>query len=152
MSEGLAPDAKVQIGLPMPSQSDMDFDAVGPKPLVAVEASPEARSGAGAAADGGELQLAIGADVHTGRWSVRSGPSASRSEATWVPVAWAAYNNTVKQNGWAYLSLRTAADPHVSVDMKMYAAGFLEGFATARQIRDFRHNAGVLMQSDEEKH
>merc|ERR1740121_806595 len=116
-----AQETKVQVGLQLPSEADMDFMAVGPKALLAVEASSESTIKAGA------LQLTLGAEVHTGRWSVRTGPSASRSDTDWVPIAWATYNNTVPENGWAYLSLRTAPDSHVSRDVQMYAAGFLEG-------------------------
>jgi hypothetical protein len=34
----------------------------------------------------------------------------------------------------------------------MYAAGFLEGMASAQQIRDFQHNANGLIDEDEAKH
>merc|ERR1740129_2557946 len=62
------------------------------------------------------------------------------------------YSNTVRKNGWAYLSVSSSGDASVSNDMKMYAAGFLEGFTSAQQIRDFQHNAGVLLAEEENKH
>jgi len=57
----------------------------------------------------------------------------------WTPIAWATYENTVQKNGWGYLSVRASDDPKVSDDLKVYAAGFLEGFASAKQVRAFQH-------------
>ena len=48
--------------------------------------------------------------------------------------------------------MRASDDPKVSDDLKVYAAGFLEGFASARQVRDFQHNANGLMAKDEASH
>jgi len=70
----------------------------------------------------------------------------------WVPVAWANYRNTVKENGWGYLSVSATTDPKVSDDLKMYASGFVEGYSTAQQIRDFQYNANALMGKDEKDH
>jgi len=70
----------------------------------------------------------------------------------WVPVAWANYKNTVKQNGWGYLSVSATTDSKVSDDLKMYASGFIEGYSTAQQIRDFQYNANALMGQDEKNH
>lgn len=70
----------------------------------------------------------------------------------WTPLAWAEYKNTVKQNGWGYLNVKATDDAAVSDDLKMYAAGYLEGFASGKQIRDFQHNANGLMAKDEENH
>jgi hypothetical protein len=71
---------------------------------------------------------------------------------SWIPVAWANYKNTVKQNGWGYLSVSATTDKRVSDDLKMYASGFIEGYSTAQQIRDFQYNAGALMGKDEKDH
>jgi len=70
----------------------------------------------------------------------------------WVPVAWANYKNTVNQNGWGYLSVSATTDPKVADDLKMYASGFIEGYSTAKQIRDFQYNANALMGKDEKDH
>jgi hypothetical protein len=70
----------------------------------------------------------------------------------YVPVAWANYRNTVAQNGWGYLSVNATEAAGVADDLKMYAVGFLEGFTTTRQIRDFQHNANGLMAKDEQNH
>jgi hypothetical protein len=69
-----------------------------------------------------------------------------------IPVAWVKYNNTVKKNGWAYLSAGATKDARVSRELKMYAAGFIEGLVSAQQIRDFQHNANALIFQDEGKH
>jgi hypothetical protein len=55
----------------------------------------------------------------------------------------------VTKNGWAHLSVKATSDSRVSDDLRSYAAGWLEGFASARQLRDFQHNAGALIQKDE---
>jgi len=73
-------------------------------------------------------------------------------DKTWTPLAWADYKNTVARNGWGYLSVKATADAQVSNDLKMYAAGFLEGFTTGKQIRDFQHNANALIKKDETQH
>lgn len=73
-------------------------------------------------------------------------------DKAWTPLAWVDYKNTVAKNGWGYLSVKATADTQVSNDLKMYAAGFLEGFASAKQIRDFQHNANALIKKDEQQH
>jgi hypothetical protein len=70
----------------------------------------------------------------------------------YVPLAWANYKNTVEKNGWGFLSVTATDSPEVAADLKMYAAGFLEGFSTTQQIRDFQHNANGLMAKDEQNH
>jgi hypothetical protein len=67
-------------------------------------------------------------------------------------IAWASYNNTVSQNGWTYLSVATSSDQRFSADLKMYAAGFLEGLLSAQQIRDFQHNTEVANEASEDNH
>lgn len=79
-------------------------------------------------------------------------PTSEKQSQKRVGVAWANYKNTVKQNGWGYLSVGATDDAKVSDDLKMYAAGFLEGYTSARQIRDFQHNADALKDKDESKH
>mmetsp|Transcript_26259 Transcript_26259/g.50328 ORF Transcript_26259/g.50328 Transcript_26259/m.50328 type:complete len:676 (+) Transcript_26259:53-2080(+) len=73
-------------------------------------------------------------------------------DKSWTPLAWADYKNTVAKNGWGYLSVKASVDTQVSNDLKMYAAGFLEGFTTGKQIRDFQHNANALIKKQETQH
>lgn len=68
-------------------------------------------------------------------------------------MAWANYANNVEKTGWGYLSLSTSSSPAAgSDDLKMYAAGFLEGFASAKQIKQFQYNADALIAKDEKNH
>jgi len=79
-------------------------------------------------------------------------PKSGSADSTWVPLAWADYKNTVTKNGWGYLSVRATDNPKVSDDLKMYAAGFLEGFVSGHQIKEFQHNADALIKKDEANH
>jgi len=78
--------------------------------------------------------------------------SNEHKDSTWTRIAWADYKNTVSKNGWGYLSVKATADPHVSNELKMYGAGFLEGFTTGKQIKQFQHNANALIAKDESQH
>lgn len=113
--------------------------------------------GVPAAEAGADMVLQLSADsehhLHLHVSQRPLGTAAAEGKGSrWTPLAWADYKNTVTQNGWAYLSVKATEDPKVSNDLKMYAAGFLEGFASAKQIRDFKHNADGLMQKDEQQH
>lgn len=82
---------------------------------------------------------------------IRSGRSTSAGDGM-TALAWAEYKNTVKETGWGYLKVGATDDTSVGDDLKLYASGFLEGFSSARQIRDFQHNANALMGDDEKSH
>lgn len=101
---------------------------------------------------GGMAEAIIVADPATGQLTLRAGPPNRDSHAKWMPVAWARYNNTVDKNGWAHLSVTATDDPMVSEEVRMYAAGYLEGLLSSRQIRDFHHNTQVMLQDAERTH
>mmetsp|Transcript_153723 Transcript_153723/g.492861 ORF Transcript_153723/g.492861 Transcript_153723/m.492861 type:complete len:684 (+) Transcript_153723:96-2147(+) len=154
-----APKAAGQQGLSSPGVNGDElvdlFSTPGSKPLAVVEADDLSAKVVSAIAREGHVRLVASVDIKTGRLSIKlqdakSHPASSTGSLT--PVAWAFYNNSMRQTGWGYLSVAATEDPHISRDLKMYAAGYLEGFTTAQQIRDFRHNAGILMQSDEDRH
>jgi len=97
-----------------------------------------------AAGSGGFLSAVVSVDA-AGALSVHAAGNASG-----LPVAWASYNNTVDSNGWAHLSVAATEDGHVSRELRMYAAGYLEGLLSSMQIRHFQHNTLALL-ADEEK-
>lgn len=102
---------------------------------------------------GGMAEAMIVADLATGQLTLHLGSQGhSSSHAKMMRVAWARYNNTVDQNGWAHLSVTATDDPMVSEEVRMYAAGYLEGMLSSRQIRDFHHNTQQLLQEAEESH
>jgi hypothetical protein len=100
-------------------------------------------------AEGKDVSLVLSADAS----NVLHLHTASQvPDKQWVPLAWASYKNTVAQNGWGYLSVKATEDDKISDELKSYAAGFVEGIATAKQIKEFQHNAHALMAKDETSH
>jgi len=145
-----------QLGLGMPAGGP-DFASSPPSPLLAsrLAVAPGAESAARSSALEGASSLQVWADLQGGGLSVEAADlqgSGARSQSDSVLVAWARYNNSIQHTGWAHLGVGFTDDSRVSKELKMYAAGFLEGLASAQQIRDFQHNAGILMQHDESKH
>lgn len=67
-------------------------------------------------------------------------------------VAWASWNNTIPTTGWAYLKVGTTGSEKVTADLRMYAAGYLEGLVSAEEISHFYNNARKGLLKDEEKH
>jgi len=104
-----------------------------------------------AAGSGGFAEAAIRAELKTGKLRLHH-VEESLNNKSWVRVAWARYNNTVGLNGWAHLSVTATHHPLVSNELKMYAAGFLEGIFSAKQIRDFQHNTLILLKEQEKWH
>lgn len=158
-SEAAAPKAAAQLGLQVPQGKSKDedplealFATAGAASLAPVEADGAATAAVRAVAREGSVRLVMSMDLDTSRLHLRVQDASSSPVHTMVPVAWAFYNNSMRQNGWGYLSAAATEDLRISRDVKMYAAGYLEGFATAQQIRDFRHNAGILMQEEEDRH
>jgi len=143
-----------QVGLRLPDEDVLLSVIQEPsrQPLMAtsLKVAADAEDKARAAAESGTAAAVVIVDL-TSR-SLHVEPMAAAADAGRVVVAWARYNNSVKQTGWAYLSVGVAEDTRISDDVKMYAAGYLEGLLSARQIRDFQHNANVLLMQDEEKH
>mmetsp|Transcript_40477 Transcript_40477/g.120033 ORF Transcript_40477/g.120033 Transcript_40477/m.120033 type:complete len:663 (-) Transcript_40477:137-2125(-) len=137
-----------QLGLTMPAPGSFGFSVAGPSVLAEIAAGDDVSSAASAAFRTGSSTATVVADLSTGKLSMQTSGAAPNS----IPVAWAKYDNTAQNNGWAYLSVGATDDSRVSRDMTMYAAGYLEGYLSAQQIRDFHHNAQILMQEDEDKH
>lgn len=159
-SHGVAPvikrsvlQADQQFGLTMPVADAMDFTAVAATPLAHIDVDPQAEAVAKQAYARGMSTMSVFVHLEDGELRLQAADATpSLKHGSWVQVATAKYNNTVEHTGWAYLSVAATEDPRVSRELKMYAAGFLEGIMTAKSIRDFQHNANIGMQASEEKH
>lgn len=142
-----------QLGLAMPVADSLDFTVIAAEPLAQINIDPRADSLAKVNYVEGASAMTVKVHLETGELTLHPAGAQGESDRDgWVAVAWAQYNNTVKKNGWAYFSVASTPDRRVSRDLTMYAAGFLEGFVSAKSIRDFQHNAGILLQNDEQKH
>lgn len=148
---GVAVMADRQLGIALPAEGaeTLDFEKVRPPPLLAVTVDADAAGMPTEVGASGSANLVLSVDLETGQ--SRLSKEASNKSGQ-VGAAWARYNNTVQQNGWAYLSVAATEDERISSELKMYAAGYLEGFVSAKSIRDFQHNAGELLKKDETKH
>jgi len=159
-SHGVAPvikrsalQADQQLGLTMPAADAMDFTVSAATPLAHVAVDPQAEATAKQTYVRGLSTLSVFVHREDGELRLQVADAAtSLKHGSWVQVATAKYNNTVEHTGWAYFSVAATEEPHVSRELKMYAAGFLEGFMTAKSIRDFQHNANIGLQASEEKH
>eukprot|EP00397_Hematodinium_sp_SG-2012_P033978 GEMP01036387.1.p1 GENE.GEMP01036387.1~~GEMP01036387.1.p1 ORF type:complete len:597 (+),score=140.55 GEMP01036387.1:205-1995(+) len=67
-------------------------------------------------------------------------------------VATCVYDDTYKATGWAHLSVRFPESSDASFDVRMYAAGLLEGLVSATHISEFRHNANALIDVSAKQH
>jgi len=145
----LAPANEEQFGLAFPS-SGLSFSTVKAKSLVNIDIDKQSVADATSVAFEGATSVMVSANLKSK--SIRMVPGATKLGADEVAVAWGKYNNTVKQNGWAQLHVSSTKDSRISTDVKMYAAGFLEGYVSAQQIRDFQHNANELIAQGANKH
>eukprot|EP00927_Polykrikos_kofoidii_P059848 TRINITY_DN5496_c0_g2_i1.p1 TRINITY_DN5496_c0_g2~~TRINITY_DN5496_c0_g2_i1.p1 ORF type:complete len:685 (-),score=106.20 TRINITY_DN5496_c0_g2_i1:200-2254(-) len=144
-----------QTKVSVPVDKQIDFAQTHPAALVSIEVAANVNASVKAIASSTLVAAVLTVDLESHTFHVESATleTPPLSGTGRVPVAWAKYNNTVSQNGWAYLSVIATDDPQVSDDTRMYAAGFLEGFLSAKQIRDFQHNAnGLLMRDDSQHH
>eukprot|EP00931_Biecheleriopsis_adriatica_P095960 TRINITY_DN69614_c0_g1_i1.p1 TRINITY_DN69614_c0_g1~~TRINITY_DN69614_c0_g1_i1.p1 ORF type:complete len:653 (-),score=125.54 TRINITY_DN69614_c0_g1_i1:11-1969(-) len=136
--------------LPLPDaaySSSALFRRTAAPPLTAVGLDSDVLARARTAGShGGSVAAVISVDLASGH--LRLGASAGDQ----LPVAWAKYNNTVDSNGWAHFSVTATDDRRVSRELRMYTAGFLEGFLSARQIRHFQHNTLALLSESEKEH
>jgi len=138
-----------QLGLQLPTEDVLSQDgtpratALLDSLLVASDANDAAR----AAASGGSAALVLSADLEANAFHLEPTATGGR-----LPVAWARYNNSVQQTGWGFLEVGASEDSQFSDDLKMYAAGYLEGFLSAKQIRDFKHNADIGLEGSEQNH
>jgi len=64
-------------------------------------------------------------------------------------VAWGYMKDELSEDGWIKLFLQTSASASVSNDVRMYAAGFIEGLLTATRISQFYSNFYQTMMKDE---
>jgi len=55
------------------------------------------------------------------------------------------FHDQLEQVGWSSLMMRTSTAKEVDDGVKMYAAGAVEGFLTARRIQQFHHNSRGLL-------
>lgn len=146
-----------QLGLTMPAEGADAFDFTKAKApsLVAISIDPQAETSVKAVSAEGTCAMTVSVKLETGELRLHATPAGQDKQSQqddFVPVAWVRYNNSVKKTGWAYLSAAATTDQSVSNELKAYAAGFLEGYVSAKSIRDFQHNAGELLKRDEEKH
>mmetsp|Transcript_110145 Transcript_110145/g.306917 ORF Transcript_110145/g.306917 Transcript_110145/m.306917 type:complete len:717 (+) Transcript_110145:193-2343(+) len=144
-----------QLGLALRGEGSLDFTRERAPPLVDVLIHPQAENDTRLVALDGACSMTVSIDLETGELHLHPTPlkeDLQSQPSSRLPVAWARYNNTIKRTGWAYLSVGATIDARISKEMKAYAAGFLEGFVSAKSIRDFQHNAGILLKRDEDKH
>lgn len=78
--------------------------------------------------------------------------SAAQLGPSCIPLAWADFNDTMKSNGWSFLTVGATADKRITPALRAYGAGYLEGVLSAQHIRNFRHNVGPLLKHEEQKH
>jgi hypothetical protein len=138
--------------LQLPKDDAFDVVTVRPTAITNFDIETQADEDARAVSAGGNAGASVSADLKAGTLHIEAAGEREPGKGKRVPVAWAKYNNTVDKNGWSYLYIGATDDKRISDDLKMYAAGFLEGLLSAKQIRDFQHNANLLMQHDEDKH
>eukprot|EP00405_Crypthecodinium_cohnii_P018229 CAMPEP_0206465068 /NCGR_PEP_ID=MMETSP0324_2-20121206/27600_1 /ASSEMBLY_ACC=CAM_ASM_000836 /TAXON_ID=2866 /ORGANISM="Crypthecodinium cohnii, Strain Seligo" /LENGTH=663 /DNA_ID=CAMNT_0053937837 /DNA_START=47 /DNA_END=2036 /DNA_ORIENTATION=+ len=147
--------APAKFELPNRALRDLISDASAAA-LLEWEASAEASSAAISVQRSGLARIGVFVDAGSSRLQLRDLSASSDLEEEGSPpgnpIAWAVYNNSMRQTGWGHLSVATTENADISSDVKMYAAGLAEGYLTAQQIEDFRHNADILMQSDEDRH
>jgi hypothetical protein len=65
-------------------------------------------------------------------------------------LAWGRYDDTIATNGWSSLFLDTSTSTSISNDVKMYAAGYLEGLMTCVRFSEYYANTHLLMMKTEE--
>jgi len=73
---------------------------------------------------------------------------ALKLEAGMLPqggVAWGKYHDNIHTTGWSELQVQTADDLTMSNDIKMYAAGYIEGLLTCVRISEFYANSQKLL-------
>ncbi len=71
-----------------------------------------------------------------------------------IPVAWASFDNEIQSNGWSTLQIKT--NEKFDNEQQAFAAGYLEGFATAELIgpywhafKDYNYNNSLKSQFDD---
>lgn len=125
-----------------------NFDALTPDSGADAGSSDVEPPWAVLSADSGcENAESLGAKV-TAEGSIQLTPLAGGLEGTAGTedyLAQGTYHEQIEQVGWSSLMMRTSKDQQVDDGVKMYAAGAVEGFLTARRIVDFHHNSRALL-------
>jgi len=67
-------------------------------------------------------------------------------------LAWGHFDDTISENGWSSLWVDTSTSASVANDVKMYAAGFLEGLMTCVRLSEYYANTHLLLMKNEEKY
>ncbi|CAK9118078.1 unnamed protein product [Durusdinium trenchii] len=60
-------------------------------------------------------------------------------------VAWGKFSDDIQRSGWSELQVQTADDQNMANDVKMYAAGYIEGLLTCVRISEFYSNSQKLL-------
>jgi hypothetical protein len=60
-------------------------------------------------------------------------------------IAWGSYVDTINTNGWSTLFLDTTPNNDVSNDVRMYAAGYIEGLITCVRMSEYYYNYHKLV-------
>lgn len=89
------------------------------------------------------LQIVYDAERNGGQLVMKRGLDSAEES-----VAYATVVDRLDSTGWIELRVSTGSNGY-SNDLKMYAAGYLEGLATARRISQFYSNFMQLMWKDE---
>jgi len=67
-------------------------------------------------------------------------------------LAWGYFDDSIETNGWSSLWVDTSASTSVSNDVKMYAAGYIEGLMTCVRLSEYYANTHLLLMKDEERY
>jgi len=68
-------------------------------------------------------------------------------------IAWGRYVDTIPANGWSELYLDTTGNTEVSNDVRMYAAGYVEGLITCVRVSEHYYNVHrLLLRTEATKH
>lgn len=107
------------------------------------DVEPAWASVSAANADGAE---SLGAKV-TGDGGIELVPLSGGLEGTSAEeyLAQGTFKDQLDQVGWTSLMMRTSKSQDVDDGVKMYAAGAVEGFLTAKRMREFHHNSKALL-------
>merc|ERR1712216_83992 len=83
-------------------------------------------------------------DKDTGTLKMRAGISTTAND-----IAWGYMKDDLSKDGWIKLYLQTAETLNVNNDVRMYAAGFIEGMFSAVRISQFYSNFYQTLVKDE---
>jgi len=68
-------------------------------------------------------------------------------------LAWGRYVDSINANGWSELWLDTTGSAEVSNDVRMYAAGYIEGLTTCVRLSEYYYNVHkLLLRTEATKH